>query len=238
MKNIVIFGSSGHGSVVLDCLEREGKYNVVGFLDSFKKKGRRHCGYPILGNAFDLPYLMDKHEVYGGIVAIGDNWIRSTIVDRIAEVVPNFTFISAIHPSAIIGRDVKIGKGIAIMPGVILNANSQVNDFCILNTCSSLDHDGLMEEYSSLAPKVCIGGGFSIGKFSAICLGTQIIENVRIGQHTVVGAGSLVVMDIDSYSLAYGAPAKVIRKRNKGEAYLSVKKTNGSTIVKSIASNF
>ena len=41
MQNIIIFGASGHGSVVLDCLEKQNKYNVVGFLDSFKKKGAK-----------------------------------------------------------------------------------------------------------------------------------------------------------------------------------------------------
>ncbi len=39
MKNIVIIGASGHGSVILDCIEKENKYNLLGFVDSFKKKG-------------------------------------------------------------------------------------------------------------------------------------------------------------------------------------------------------
>jgi len=39
MQNIIIFGASGHGSVVLDCIERAGKYRVIGFVDSFQKKG-------------------------------------------------------------------------------------------------------------------------------------------------------------------------------------------------------
>ncbi|MBT8184546.1 MAG: transferase, partial [Eudoraea sp.] len=39
MNNIVIIGASGHGSVVLDCIEQENKYNLVGFVDSFKKRG-------------------------------------------------------------------------------------------------------------------------------------------------------------------------------------------------------
>ena len=55
MKNIVIFGSSGHGSVVLDCIENEGKDKVVGFIDSTKKKGSKQNGYEILGTEYDLP---------------------------------------------------------------------------------------------------------------------------------------------------------------------------------------
>ncbi len=49
MKNVLIFGASGHGSVVLDCLERSKEYRVVGFVDSFIKKGTKKFGYDVLG---------------------------------------------------------------------------------------------------------------------------------------------------------------------------------------------
>lgn len=238
MKNVVIFGASGHGGVVLDCLEKEGKYNVVGFLDSFKKKGRRHCGYEILGNEFDLPYLIDKYNISGGIVAIGDNCIRKNIAERIAGISPGFEFIHTLHPSVILGRDVKIGNGVVVMPGVVINSNTEIGDFCILNTFSSIDHDSIMQAYSSLAPRVCIGGNFNLGKFSAICLGAQIIENISIGEHAVVGAGSLVVRDLESFVLSYGSPARVIRTRQEGEAYLSLAKNTIKPVISSVASNF
>ena len=41
MLNVIIFGASGHGSVVLDCLEKVGKYNVIGFVNSYKKKTQK-----------------------------------------------------------------------------------------------------------------------------------------------------------------------------------------------------
>ena len=74
MQNVIIFGASGHGSVVLDCLEKEGKYNVIGFVDSFKEKGSRISGYQVLGSEIDLPYLISRFNIIGGLVAIGDNW--------------------------------------------------------------------------------------------------------------------------------------------------------------------
>ena len=221
MKNIVIFGASGHGSVVLDCLEQEGKYNVIGFVDSFKKKGKRQNGYEILGNEYDLPYLMEKFNLFGGIVAIGDNWTRKIITDKIFKIAPDFNFISTIHPSATIGKDVTIGRGVAIMPRAVINTNCVIADYCIVNTNASLDHDSHMGMYSSLAPRVSTGGNLDLGKYSAICLGANIIENITIKEHTVVGAGALVIDDMDSHVVAYGAPAKVIRIRAVGEKYLS-----------------
>jgi len=230
MRNIVIFGASGHGSVVMDCIEKEGKHNFVGYIDSFQKKGRQHNGYPILGNEYDLPYLIEKYNIKGGIVAIGDNWIRKIIVERILRIASDFCFVSAVHPTSTIGANVEIGPGSVVMPGVIINANSTIGNHCILNTNSSLDHDGLLCNFSSLAPRVCVGGNFILGTGSAICLGTNIIETITIGKHTIIGAGSLVVGNVDSYVLAYGSPAKKIRTRIAGEPYLRGSKSKRDVI--------
>lgn len=221
MKNIVIIGASGHGSVILDCIEKEGKYNVFGFIDSFKEKGGKQNGYEILGSEYDLPYLIEMCNLYGGIVVIGDNWIRKSVVERISEIAPNFKFITSIHPKAVIGKDVHIGEGTIIMPGAIVNANSRMGDFCILNANASLGHDSVMDDFSSMASGVTAGGCFYLGKFSAVCLGVNIIENIRVMEHTFIGAGYLVIKDVMGCLVAHGFPAHTVRKRKVGERYLS-----------------
>ena len=37
--------------------------------------------------------------------------------------------------------------------------------------------------------------------------------------HTVIGAGSLVMHDVESYVVSHGMPAKVVRKRWWGPAF-------------------
>ena len=238
MKNVVIFGASGHGSVVMDCIEKEGKYNIVGFIDSVKPKGKLHNGYKILGSEFDLPYIIDKYNVFGGIVAIGDNWTRKLIVNRITKMFFNFHFISAIHPHVAIGKNVSIGYGVVIAPGVVINTNSIIGDHCFLNTNSSLDHDGELQDFSSLAPRVCVGGNFKLGKYSAICLGTHIIEDIVIEEHSVVGAGSLVLQNIGKNVVAYGSPANIVRKRKAGDPYLSLNGVHNNSAIKSSSQNY
>lgn len=223
-KNIVIIGASGHGSVVLDCLEKMGNFDVVGFIDTFQRKGTKIFGYEILGDEKELPLIIEKYNIAGGIVAIGDNWTRHLMVQRILAVYENFNFISAIHPSAILGKDVIIGKGVAIMPGAIVNSNSSIGDFCIINTNSSLGHDGSLKSFSTLSPGVCVGGNFTLGEFSVVSIGARVIENVTIKAHTVIGAGSLVLHDIPEQVLAHGSPAVVIRNRAVGDSYMVKKK--------------
>lgn len=221
MKNIVIIGASGHGGMLLDCIEKEGRYNVLGFVDSFKEKGTKMNGYEVLGNELELPQLIDTFHIQGAILAIGNNWTRKNMANKINDIAPGLDFVSTIHPSAIVGKGVKIGKGSAVLPGAIINANATLGDFCILNTNASLGHDGHMEDFSSIASGACTGGELVLGRFSAISLGANIIEKITIGNHSVIGAGSLVVKNVGSHSVVYGSPARLIRRRRIGEPYLS-----------------
>ena len=221
MKNIVIIGASGHGGMVLDCIRKEGRYNVLGFVDSFKKKGTKQNGFEVLGNELDLPELICKLDIYGAIVAIGNNWTRKGMVDKINKIAPDLEMVTVVHPDTTIGMGVKVGKGCVIMPGAIVNSNSHLGDFCILNTNSSLGHDGNMKDFSSIASGVCAGGNLVLGQYSAISIGANVIENITIGQHSLVGASSLVLNDIDEHSVVYGAPARFVRQRKTDDPYLS-----------------
>lgn len=219
-KNVVVLGASEHAKVVLDIIEREGKYGIAGLIDTHKPAGGVLAGYPILGAEEVMLAMFQRGEIAGAIIAIGDNWTRHRVAEKIKSSVPDFKFISAIHPSAQIAGRVSIGEGTVVMAGAIVNPDSVVGNHCILNTKSSLDHDCAMGDFSSLAPGVTTGGVVRIGAFSAISLGANIIHGKTIGAHTIVGAGALVLTDIPDHCVAYGVPAKVVRARIEGEKYL------------------
>ena len=220
MDNIVVIGSSGHAKVVIDILENEGRYKIVGLLDRYRKIGDQTLGYPVLGKEEDLVELVDKHELKGGIIAIGDNFSRGAVAARVREACQGFPFVSAIHPRASIATEVAIGEGTVVMAGVTINRCCSVGSFCILNTNSSLDHDSVMESFSSLAPGVTTGGECRIGTYSAVGLGSSVIHRIHVGEHSVIGAGSTVLHNVDSFKVAYGTPARMIRDRSAGDKYL------------------
>ncbi|MBI5296951.1 MAG: acetyltransferase [Chloroflexi bacterium] len=220
MNKVVIIGASEHGKVVADVIEREGKYALLGWIDSYKPAGGEFFGYPMLGAEDILLDLWQRKEIAGGIIAIGDNWTRGRMAEKIRSLASDFTFITAVHPSAQVGRGVTIGQGTVLMAGTVVNSDSRIGAHCILNTKSSLDHDCVMDDFSSLAPGVTVGGVVRIGAFSAISLGANIIHGKKIGAHTVIGAGALVRSDIPDHCVAYGLPARVLRPRAEGEKYL------------------
>lgn len=224
IKNIIVFGSSGHAGVIIDAIQKTNKYNIIGLIDDFKEEDTEVFGYKVLGKVSDLDYILHRKffncVIDGGVIGIGDNFGRNCVFLKVKQLIPNFNFETIIHPDSVISKNVIIGKGTVIMAGVIVNNSCKIGDFCILNTKSSLDHDSLMEDFSSLAPGVTTGGKVAIGEFTAISLGANIIHNITIGMHCIIGAGALVLKNVEDFSVTYGVPAKEIRKRNIGDRYL------------------
>ena len=225
MKKILVIGASGHAKVIIDIIKKQAKYEIFGLIDSYKTKGTKINEHEILGTEEDLSNIIDANNIYGGIIAIGDNWTRRKLYKKITSLSINFEFITVIHPNVIIGENTIINSGTVIMAGSIINSDATIGKQCIINTKSSVGHDVVMKDFCSIAPGVTIGGDVLINKCSVISLGASIIECVEIGKHTVIGAGSLVNRNIRDYKIAFGVPAKEIKNRKKDDKYLGMLKT-------------
>jgi sugar O-acyltransferase (sialic acid O-acetyltransferase NeuD family) len=220
MDHIVIIGSSGHARVIIDIVEQEGRFTIAGLVDRFRTVGDQTLGYPILGREEDLPALTARLRLAGAIVAIGDNFVRSRVATRVRELCPDLPFVRATHPKATIGRNVSVGEGAVMMAGATVSPCCTIDRFCILSSNASLDHDSVMEEFSSLAPGATTGGHCRIGRYAAVSIGAVLIHGIGIGEHAVIGAGSIVLTPVESYTVAYGSPAKAVRHRQPGDKYL------------------
>ncbi len=119
-------------------------------------------------------------------IAIGDNWTRKQVKDKIDTLVPKTEYISAIHPSAIIGKNVVIGNGVAIMAGAIINPYSQIDSFSIINTRSSVDHDCIIGSFQAWHHGVTLGGNVKIGEYTAISIGAIITHGTNIGDQVIM----------------------------------------------------
>jgi sugar O-acyltransferase (sialic acid O-acetyltransferase NeuD family) len=221
MKNIVIFGSGGHAKVIVDIIEKQGKFNIAGFIDEYREKDTSIMGYKVLGNESCLKDIFFSNEIYGGIIGIGDNSIREKVRDKVIKAIANFKFVNCIHPKSIIGKDVNLGNGNVVMAGVIINSSSKVKNHCILNTNSSLDHDCVMLDFSRIDPNATIGGNVKIGCYSVIGIGANVFYGVNIGSNCIIGGGSIVNKNTSDNSIYYGSPSKFIRKHKFGGDYLA-----------------
>ena len=219
MAKLVIIGSGGHARVVMDMADRQ-SLETIGFIDDNKPQGDLVDGMPILGGAEEIRRIAARESSIGFVAAIGDNFIRAEIVARVSAMCPGLIWAAIIDPSAVISRRTEIGEGAMIFAGTVINPGVKVGRHAIINNSCSIAHDTEFGAFSSAAPGVLTGGNVSIGEMSHLGVGAAVSHGVKIGAHSIIGSGSALVRDCPAYSIAYGVPAKIIRKREAGEQYL------------------
>lgn len=221
MKNILIYGASGHAKMIIDVIKKNKSHNIIGFVDTYKPLGYQLSGYKVIGHLEHLKQLTIDLDIDGIIIAIGDNFTRQKVVTNIKNILHQIQFVTVIHPTAVLAEDIIIEHGSVIMAKAVINSGAKVGKFCIINTASTLGHDSIMADFSSLASGVTVAGNVKIGVGSAMCLRAIIIQNIEIGNNTVIGAGSLVLKSIGDLKTAFGNPINTIKDRNKESKYLS-----------------
>ena len=214
---LIVVGAGGHASVVIDAARKAG-HVVEGVVAD--PPGTSVLGVPVRGTVSAIPGLF-KDGLMGAVtIAIGDNAIRRRLAEAISQMAPSIRFATVVHPSAILGDDCTIGSGTFVAAGAIVGPRARVGDHCLINTAASVDHDTVLQAYSSLAPRATLGGWSSIGENSAVGIGAVISHRIAVGNDSVVGAGAVVLRDIGDKVVSYGIPSREIRKRRFGDTYL------------------
>jgi sugar O-acyltransferase (sialic acid O-acetyltransferase NeuD family) len=206
-KTVVIIGAGGHSKVIVDIVIKSGD-KVAGFLDDGLDIGTNVLGFPILGQIDEFEKYIENYFV----VAIGNNYTRKII----AEMFPELNYYTAIHPTAVIGMDVEIGRGTVIMANAVINSSTMIGNHCIVNTAAIVEHDNIIHDYVHLSPNAVTGGAVNIGELTHIGIGASITNNINIIGECVIGAGSVVVNNIMEKATYVGVPARILKKEIQG----------------------
>lgn len=205
---VVVIGAGGHAKVAIEALRYSG-YSVIGCTD-FDTTPRSVVGVNVLGGDDQLPEIRSA-GVRHAFPAIGNNAIRERKGAELAAL--GFELPIAAGPAATVSPSARIGRGVAIFGGAVINADARIEDFAIVNTNASVDHDCRIGYAAHVAPGCSIAGCVEVGDRALLGAGTCVIPNIRIGSDTVIGAGSVVIRDLPSNVTAVGVPARILETR-------------------------
>lgn len=104
-----------------------------------------------------------------------------------------------------------MGDGIAVMAGAVINAEARIDDFSIINTHASVDHDCWIGEGAHVCPGSTLAGNVRVGSLAFIGAGATVIPGTTIGQDATIGAGACVLRDVPDGASAWGVPARIMR---------------------------
>jgi sugar O-acyltransferase (sialic acid O-acetyltransferase NeuD family) len=211
MEPLVLFGAGGHAVVIQELVRLLGTHEVAAVVvdEKYLTTCRPEFSKALKFTANEIPALRKKGFKYG-FAAVGDNEARVLAGELFEKA--GFDRPTLVHPTAIVSPSARIGAGVAILAGAHLGAASSVGDEVILNSGASVDHDCVVGAGVHVCPGATVAGKVKIGAKAWIGVGATVSDLMRIGANCLVGAGSVVVRDLPEDVVAYGVPARVIRK--------------------------
>jgi sugar O-acyltransferase (sialic acid O-acetyltransferase NeuD family) len=214
LRPLAIFGAGGLGREVLVLVHQinaqQPTWQLIGFYDDAQPGADLLHGLPYLGSTADLNAVSTPLHV---VVAVGNSQSRAAVVAQLTS--PHLSFATLIHPGVACApyQSLQIGAGCIISQGCILTVDIKLGQHVLLNLGCTIGHDAVLEDFCSLMPHANVGGAAHLE--TAVYLGTNatVINHVRVGARTIVGAGAVAVRDLPADCTAVGVPAQVIKSK-------------------------
>ncbi|WP_404417418.1 acetyltransferase [Marinospirillum sp.] len=195
-RPVILLGAGGHAKVVLEIL-RQIKQPVLGVIDPRLKQNhiKEWQGLPILGDDSDVSlYPTDKIFLANGIGSLPGQTLRCSVYRQFKS--SGYTFITLVHPTAIIAEDITLAEGVQIMAGCILGTDVQIDENTLINTGTQLDHDCKVGKHCHLAPAVVLCGNVQVEDGCHLGPSSCVVQGCHLGQGAVLGAGSTLLCDL------------------------------------------
>lgn len=207
MKKLIMIGAGGHAKSVFDSLDKE-QYELVGFIDS--NKVGTHLGLPILGSRIED---VTDFESFSYFVSIGDVYFRKLWFNRLIGM--NLPIINIIDRTAIISPDAKIGIGNFFGKLSIVNSDVVIGNDNIINTKALIEHECRIGNHNHISTNATVNG--AVVMQDCVFFGSAaVVSNgqIEIGHDSIIGAGSVVIHDVEPLTTVVGVPARVIKRRD------------------------
>lgn len=208
MKNIIIVGAGRLGRELACWLEhvvRDGENRIAGFLDDTREISGRlndEYPYPVLGGIDGYRIVPDDLFV----IAIGDPKSKVRIARNLES--RGASFFSLIHPTAVVARTARLGKGVILSPYSLVSADAVLDDFVTLNTYASVGHDVSVGEGSTISSHVDLTGGVQLKSGVFVGSSASLLPKITVGAGATIGAGAVVVRSVGDGVTVYALPAK------------------------------
>jgi sugar O-acyltransferase (sialic acid O-acetyltransferase NeuD family) len=130
---------------------------------------------------------------------------------------PPERFVTLVHPTVSLSRRMRIGHGVLVYAHCTLSSNVVIEDHAVILPHVAVSHDAVVGAYAAVTSSVTVGSAAQIGRASYLGTACCMLPGVRIGEGSLVGTGSVVLRDVDPYTVVVGNPARRLRDAARPE---------------------
>ena len=227
-NSVAIIGwEEGTAGQIHSWLEKTGKYHIACFINPTDKpieidpnkidRDASQFAYPTKTSFKDKRLINSSNWVQDlkllnikqALVTTNNPHQRYSQIIKARE--NSFTLINAIHPTALIMKDAIIGDNVILHARAFVGYRAEIFPGTIIDTNAQVDHHNVIKECVTIDPGVVTAGNVTIGRFSKVHTGTVIINRKRIGENSILGAGTVIIEDVPDNVTVVGVPGKIIK---------------------------
>lgn len=206
MEDIILLGIGGHAKGIVDTIEKQKKYRIVGFIEPPARQNQMYKQYNVIGTDDDLENIFK----YGGGIRfafvtvgyLGESRVRDGLYKKLKTI--GYQLPVIIDDTAAVAQNAQIGEGTYIGKNAVINADARIGKMCIINNGAIVEHDCEVGDFTHIAVGTVICGMSKIGQRTFAGANATIIQGVTIGRDVKIGAGATVLSNISDNCTAYG----------------------------------
>jgi sugar O-acyltransferase (sialic acid O-acetyltransferase NeuD family) len=200
---MILLGGGGFAEELLAWMDDERLSRVEGYLSDTKSKNLK---IPHLGPFAKISELKN----HSFILAVGDVAARKKAISMIEE--SQSTVETFIHPTALVSKDVVIGKGVFIGPFCLISTGAVIGDYVFMNGYASVGHHTKIGRMTIFNPYSVVTGNCQVGESCLFGLSSSVLPKTEISDGTRVAAGSSLYRSVKTPGqLWMGVPAKPVK---------------------------
>ena len=209
-----IYGAGGVGREARDIAELLGLWDETVFIDDVAGEGLLHGLQRMPYEKFCRCYSPEATEI---IVAVGEPEHKIALYRKVKHT--GYPLAKLIHPMAYISPSAVLGEGVIVKMGSFVSCDTVIEANVSIEIGCMIAHDCIVRESSQISSGVSLGGGDTVGAGVFIGMNACVKEKTKIGSHSIIGMGSVVLRDIPENVIAWGNPAKVQRPRDGARVF-------------------